>query len=157
MPRNISRPGIFIRRTFRSGSISRSGFGVCALRETPRDQSVAFLVFFQDQGLEIVSSSPERLIRKKGTLCETRPIAGTCKAYGSGRRLREWRQKLLQNPKERAEHLMLVDLERNDLGRVCDYRSVKVKEFMTLEKYSHVTHIVSKITGRLRKGKDGSI
>lgn len=113
-----------------------------------------FSSFFKIRGLQIVSSSPERLIKKRENVCETRPIAGTCPAYGPEKRLREWRQKLLQNAKERAEHLMLVDLERNDLGRVCDYRSVKVAEFMALEKYSHVVHIVSKVTGRLRKGKD---
>lgn len=103
---------------------------------------------------EIVSSSPERLIRKKGRLCETRPIAGTCPARGALKRFAEWRKNLLRNEKEKAEHLMLVDLERNDLGRVSDYRSVKVREFMTLERYSHVVHIVSKITGRLKKNKD---
>ena len=112
-----------------------------------------FSCFLKAGDIEIVSSSPERLIRKKGSTCETRPIAGTCPAHGSTRRLAEWRKNLLQNEKEKAEHLMLVDLERNDLGRVCDYRSVKVKEFMTLEKYSHVVHIVSRITGRLKKGK----
>ncbi|MFA5159445.1 MAG: anthranilate synthase component I family protein [Candidatus Omnitrophota bacterium] len=113
-----------------------------------------FSCFLKTRDLEIVSSSPERLIRKKGRICETRPIAGTCPARGSSGRFAEWRKNLLQNEKEKAEHLMLVDLERNDLGRVCDYRSVKVKEFMTLEKYSHVVHIVSRITGKLKKGKD---
>lgn len=113
-----------------------------------------FSCFLKAGDLEIVSSSPERLIRKKGRVCETRPIAGTCPARGPSRRLAEWRKNLLQNEKEKAEHLMLVDLERNDLGRVCNYRSVKVEEFMTLEKYSHVVHIVSKITGHLKKGKD---
>ncbi len=113
-----------------------------------------FSCFLRARDLEIVSSSPERLVRKKGRVCETRPIAGTCPARGSLRRMGEWRKNLLRNEKEKAEHLMLVDLERNDLGRVCDYRSVKVREFMTLEKYSHVVHIVSKITGRLKKGKD---
>ena len=113
-----------------------------------------FSCFLKAGDLEIVSASPERLIRKKGRVCETRPIAGTCPAGGSVERFTEWRKKLLHNEKEKAEHLMLVDLERNDLGRVCDYRSVKVREFMTLEKYSHVVHIVSRITGQLQKGKD---
>jgi para-aminobenzoate synthetase component I len=113
-----------------------------------------FSCFLKTGDLEIVSSSPERLIRKKGRLCETRPIAGTCPAHGPVRQVAAWRKNLLQNEKEKAEHLMLVDLERNDLGRVCDYRSVKVKEFMMLEKYSHVVHIVSGITGKLKKGKD---
>ncbi len=113
-----------------------------------------FSCFLKAGDLEVVSASPERLIRKKGRLCETRPIAGTCPAKGSRRQLRAWRKKLLANDKERAEHLMLVDLERNDLGRVCDYRSVKVEEFMTLERYSHVVHLVSKVTGKLQPGKD---
>lgn len=113
-----------------------------------------FSCFLKAGGLEIVSSSPERLIRKKGSLCETRPIAGTCPARGASKRVVEWRKNLLQNEKEKAEHLMLVDLERNDLGRVSGYRSVKVKEFMTLERYSHVVHIVSKVTGKLKKNKD---
>ncbi len=113
-----------------------------------------FSCFLKAGDLEIVSSSPERLIRKKGRFCETRPIAGTCPARGAAKRLGAWRKNLLQNEKEKAEHLMLVDLERNDLGRVCDYRSVKVREFMTLEKYSHVVHIVSRITGKLKKDKD---
>ncbi len=113
-----------------------------------------FACFLKAGDLEVVSSSPERLIQKKGRLCETRPIAGTCPARGSSGQLSEWRERLLQNEKEKAEHLMLVDLERNDLGRVCDYRSVKVEELMTIEKYSHVAHIVSRITGRLQKNKD---
>ncbi|MFH1208442.1 MAG: anthranilate synthase component I family protein [Candidatus Omnitrophota bacterium] len=113
-----------------------------------------FSCFLKTRDLEIVSSSPERLIRKKGRMCETRPIAGTCPVHGTSKRLAEWRKNLLQNEKEKAEHLMLVDLERNDLGRVCGYRSVKVEAFMTLEKYSHVVHIVSRITGKLKKDKD---
>lgn len=113
-----------------------------------------FSCFLKTGDLEIVSSSPERLVRKRGRYCETRPIAGTCPVRGIAKELATWRKKLLQNEKERAEHLMLVDLERNDLGRVCDYRSVKVREFMMLEKYSHVVHIVSKITGKLKMGKD---
>lgn len=113
-----------------------------------------FSCFLKTEDLEIVSSSPERLIRKKGHFCETRPIAGTCPTRGFVKKFGEWRKNLLQNEKEKAEHLMLVDLERNDLGRVCGYRSVKVEEFMVLERYSHVVHIVSKVSGKLQKGKD---
>src|SRR5207248_94879 len=109
--------------------------------------------FLKIKDLQIVSSSPERLIAKRGRLCETRPIAGT-RPRGDSRRDRQISAELLANEKERAEHIMLVDLERNDLGRVCDYRSIKVKEMMTTEKYSHVIHIVSKIVGRLSRGKD---
>lgn len=111
-----------------------------------------FSSFLKIKDLCIVSSSPERLILKKGSFCETRPIAGTRpRKKGMEKKLAK---ELLANEKERAEHIMLVDLERNDLGRVCDYRSVKVEEFMKIERYSHVIHIVSKVTGRLSKGKD---
>lgn len=114
-----------------------------------------FSSFIKIHGLEVASSSPERLVQKRGRLCETRPIAGTCPKSLNEKTLKAWREKLLGSSKERAEHLMLVDLERNDLGRVCEFRSVKVKEFMTLEKYSHVVHLVSSIAGKLRKEKDG--
>ncbi len=113
-----------------------------------------FASFLKIGGLEIISSSPERLVRKSGRLCETRPIAGTRPRRRAGQSERELARELLHNEKERAEHLMLVDLERNDLGRVCDYRSVRVREFMKIEKYSHVIHLVSKITGRIQQGKD---
>lgn len=116
-----------------------------------------FSSFFKIHGLQIASSSPERLIQKRGRYCETRPIAGTCPRNERGaagkNKLNEWRRKLLGSSKEKAEHLMLVDLERNDLGRVCDFKTVKVEEFMTIEKYSHVVHLVSSVTGRLRKNK----
>lgn len=107
-----------------------------------------FASFFRIGDTEIISSSPERLVSLKGEHCETRPIAGT---RPRGLRMEK---ELKANAKERAEHIMLVDLERNDLGRVCDYRSVKVEELMKIEKYSHVIHLVSKVTGKLQKGKD---
>lgn len=100
----------------------------------------------------LVSSSPERLISLRGRRAETRPIAGT---RPRGRTPDEDRRlifELLGNEKERAEHLMLVDLERNDLGRVCDYGSVRVTDFMATEQYSHVSHIVSNVSGILRHG-----
>lgn len=108
-----------------------------------------FASFFRAGDLSIISSSPERLVSKKGNICETRPIAGT-RPRRTG-----IEKELLASGKERAEHVMLVDLERNDLGRVCDYKSVRVKEMMGIEKYSHVIHIVSAITGKLSRGKDG--
>lgn len=115
-----------------------------------------FSSFLKIRDLEIASSSPERLVQKHGSYCETRPIAGTCRREaGKGKqetkKIKEWHKKLLGSGKERAEHLMLVDLERNDLGRVCDFKSVKVKEFMALEKYSHVVHLVSSVEGHLRR------
>jgi anthranilate synthase component 1 len=98
----------------------------------------------------VVSSSPERLVDVRGAAVTTRPIAGTRARLGGdddGERLRE----LIGHPKERAEHVMLIDLERNDLGRVCVPGSVDVDEFMTLESYAHVHHIVSNVHGTLRQ------
>ena len=97
----------------------------------------------------IVSSSPERLVSVRGDVVETRPIAGTRPRFDGdddAARIRE----LVGHPKERAEHVMLIDLERNDLGRICTPGSVEVDELMTVESYSHVHHIVSNVRGRLR-------
>lgn len=113
-----------------------------------------FASFLNLGELKIISSSPERLVMKKGNRCETRPIAGTRSRPKDPLKAAALEKELRKNAKERAEHIMLVDLERNDLGRVCDYRSVKVRELMAVEKYSHVMHLVSKITGRLARGKD---
>jgi len=102
----------------------------------------------------IASSSPERLVRVQDGTIDTRPIAGTRpRGQDSGEDDR-MRAALLLNEKERAEHIMLIDLERNDLGRVCDYGSVSVDELMITEDYSHVMHIVSNVRGRLASGKD---
>lgn len=105
------------------------------------------LVHFDD--VTLISSSPERLVRLRSRWADTRPIAGTrprgLNACDDQRLIGE----LLANEKERAEHLMLVDLERNDLGRVCRFGSVQVDEFMAIEQYSHVTHIVSHVSGVL--------
>ncbi|MCP8971161.1 anthranilate synthase component I family protein [Ectobacillus ponti] len=98
---------------------------------------------------QIVSGSPELLIKKQGTAVSTRPIAGT---RSRGKDLEEdeaLARELIENEKERAEHVMLVDLERNDLGRVCRYGTVEVDEFMVIERYSHVMHIVSNVRGEL--------
>lgn len=103
-------------------------------------------------GLSIVSSSPERLLRVRRGVAETRPIAGTRPKGASAVETARLRRELILNEKERAEHLMLVDLERNDLGRVCRYGSVKVDDLMAMEEYSHVIHIVSNVRGRLREG-----
>ncbi len=98
----------------------------------------------------ILSSSPERLVKVSGERVETRPIAGT-RPRGSGITLdRQLSEVLMSHPKERAEHIMLIDLERNDLGRICRAGSVKVNELMVLESYSHVHHIVSNVRGRLQ-------
>ena len=100
----------------------------------------------------LLSSSPERLVRFADQLVETRPIAGTRPRQDGIDADEALRRELLANPKERAEHVMLIDLERNDLGRVCEAGSVTVDQFMTLESYAHVHHIVSNVRGRPRAG-----
>lgn len=102
----------------------------------------------------ISSSSPERLVKVNGNIVETRPIAGTRPRGKDDEGDRLMRDDLLLNEKERAEHLMLIDLERNDLGKISDYSTVKVDELMITEYYSHVIHIVSNVTGKIIKGKD---
>ncbi|MBI3607190.1 MAG: anthranilate synthase component I family protein [Nitrospirae bacterium] len=104
---------------------------------------------------QVVGSSPERLVRLSGREADTRPIAGTRPRGRTAVEDTSLTTELLLNAKERAEHVMLVDLERNDLGRVCNYGSVKVDEFMVTERYSHVIHIVSNVRGRLRDGATG--
>ena len=109
-----------------------------------------FAAYADFGGFQILSGSPERLLRVQGRRVETRPIAGTRPKGRTAVETARLRQELILNEKERAEHLMLVDLERNDLGRVCRYGSVRVDEFMVLEEYSHVIHIVSNVRGVLR-------
>jgi anthranilate/para-aminobenzoate synthase component I len=99
----------------------------------------------------IVSNSPERLVRLSDGYADMRPIAGTRPRGKDPQDDRRLAEELLSCPKERAEHLMLVDLARNDLGRVCVYGSVRVHELMTVERYSHVMHLVSHVVGRLRE------
>ncbi|GAB4246109.1 MAG: aminodeoxychorismate synthase component I [Thermoleophilia bacterium] len=113
-----------------------------------------FAGYLRLSGYELLSSSPERLVRLRGRVADTRPIAGTRRR---GRDFTEdglLAEDLNLDPKERAEHIMLVDLERNDLGRVCEYGSVHVDELMVNERYSHVIHIVSNVTGTLRRDRD---
>jgi anthranilate synthase component I len=98
----------------------------------------------------IVSSSPERLVAVRDGRVDTRPIAGTRPRHNAAPLTDAELAEFLGNPKERAEHVMLIDLERNDLGRICEGGSVVVSEFMAIESYSHVHHIVSNVIGRLR-------
>ncbi len=109
-----------------------------------------YMYFLKCDGFEIVGASPEMMVRVEDGLVQTRPIAGTLPRGKTDVEDREFEQKLLADPKERAEHVMLVDLGRNDLGRVCEYHTVKVTELMIVERYSHVMHIVSHVTGQLR-------
>lgn len=111
-----------------------------------------FAGLLQWQGSALLSSSPERLVRRQGVRVETRPIAGTHPRLENAANDREQAARLLRHPKERAEHVMLLDLERNDLGRICVPGSVNVSEFMTIETYAHVHHIVSNVQGHLRTG-----
>ncbi|HET8956081.1 MAG TPA: anthranilate synthase component I [Solirubrobacterales bacterium] len=101
---------------------------------------------------QIAGASPEPLVKVSGNRVEARPIAGTSPRGRSEDEDRRLAEKLINDPKERAEHVMLVDLGRNDLGRVCEYGSVKVDELMVVETYSHVLHIVSQVSGRLKEG-----
>ncbi|MGD8547625.1 MAG: aminodeoxychorismate synthase component I [Thiohalophilus sp.] len=101
-------------------------------------------------GFSIISSSPERLIRIRDGIIETRPIAGTRPRGNVGEGDDAKKRELIGHPKERAEHIMLIDLERNDLGRVCKPGTVRVDELMVLESYAHVHHIVSNVRGELR-------
>jgi anthranilate synthase component 1 len=110
-------------------------------------------MYFLDFGdFEIAGASPEPLITVAGRRVSTRPIAGTRPRGGNADEDRRIAEELLADPKERAEHVMLVDLGRNDLGRVCSYGSVEVESFMAVENYSHVMHIVSSVSGELRDG-----
>jgi len=104
------------------------------------------------RGAAIISSSPERLLRVKDGVASTRPIAGTRPRASDRDDDDRLSDELFANPKERAEHIMLIDLERNDLGRVCEAGTVEVDEMMALESYAHVHHIVSNVRGRLRDG-----
>ena len=111
-----------------------------------------FFLRFED-GLDVVGSSPEALVKVTDGQVMVHPIAGTRKRSNSPEVDEKVAQELLADPKERAEHLMLVDLGRNDLGRVCAPGSVEVVEFMNIERFSHVMHIVSTVTGTLAQDK----
>ncbi len=113
--------------------------------------SFAALVSFQHGA--IISSSPERLVSMRKAVIETRPIAGTRPRSADSHKDRILAEELLAHPKEQAEHIMLIDLERNDLGRVCIPGSIHVNELMGLESWQHVHHIVSNIQGRCRHDK----
>jgi len=121
-----------------------------ALHARLREHNPApFAGLFAGSGWAVASASPERLVAVRGDVVETRPIAGTRPRLAGdddAARIHE----LVGHPKERAEHVMLVDLERNDLGRVCVAGSVEVDELMAVESYAHVHHIVSNVRGRLR-------
>jgi anthranilate synthase component 1 len=113
-----------------------------------------YMFFLKDGTSAIAGASPEMLVRVEGRRAEMRPIAGTRPRGATAEEDARLAEELAADPKERAEHLMLVDLGRNDLGRVCRFDSVSVPEFMKVERYSHVSHLVSSVTGELAEGKD---
>ncbi|MBI3323027.1 MAG: anthranilate synthase component I [Candidatus Omnitrophica bacterium] len=111
-------------------------------------------MFYLNLGaFSLVGSSPEILVRCEDGVVEVRPIAGTRRRGKTPAADAQIEEGLRRDPKERAEHLMLADLGRNDVGRVCEYGSVRVENLMAVERYSHVMHLVSDVSGKLRKGK----
>jgi anthranilate synthase component 1 len=106
------------------------------------------------EGLRLIGSSPEMLVRLEGGLAEVRPLAGTRRRGSTSQEDETLARELLADPKERAEHIMLVDLGRNDLGRVCQHGSVHVPLMMGVERYSHVMHMVSRVVGKLDASHD---
>lgn len=118
-------------------------------RALKQSNPAPFSALAQFDTFSIISSSPERLFNVDGNKIQTRPIAGTC-PRGQGEDDKHLKLQLIKHPKEQAEHLMLLDLQRNDLGKVCQYGSIHVNEAMTLETYPFVHHIVSNIQGTLK-------
>jgi anthranilate synthase component 1 len=141
-----------------SGRTSAYPFAIYrALRRLNPSPYMVFLRFPGGLGtppLHVIAASPEMHVRLEGGMAEVRPIAGTRPRGASPAEDTALADELLADEKERAEHVMLVDLGRNDLGRVCEYGSVHVEEMMLVERYSHVMHIVSDVRGRLGTGRD---
>lgn len=122
-------------------------------RQLRRLNPSPYMGYLHTPDFQLVSGSPELLAKLKGSEVSTRPIAGTRSRGRTNEEDLRLASELINNEKERAEHVMLVDLERNDLGRVCKYGTVEVNEFMVIEKYSHVMHIVSNVRGELSDGE----
>ncbi|HEX4988606.1 MAG TPA: anthranilate synthase component I family protein [Candidatus Binatia bacterium] len=112
-----------------------------------------YMFYLELEDLRVIGSSPETMVRLTGDTIELRPIAGTRRRGATPDEERELEADLLADPKERAEHIMLVDLGRNDVGRVAEIGSVEVNELMAIERYSHVIHIVSNVRGKLAAEK----
>ena len=110
-----------------------------------------YMYYLKLEEFDIVGASPEMMVRVEDGIVQTVPIAGTRPRGTTAEEDQELEQQLLSDPKERAEHVMLVDLGRNDLGRVCEYHTVEVTDLMIVERFSHVMHIVSHVIGRLRE------
>ncbi len=135
-----------------SGALPAAPFDIYRALRTINPSPYMFFLRFGET--LVIGASPEVLVRKEGEQVEVRPIAGTRPRGATAAEDRRLEEELLADPKERAEHIMLVDLGRNDLGRVCRTGSVEVSELMVIERYSHVMHIVSNVRGRLEEGRD---
>ena len=132
---------------------ARRGISPAAIYRRLREVNPSpFAVLLRHRDFAVMSASPERLLSIRGNRVSTRPIAGTRPRGATAASDAALIESLLKNDKERAEHVMLIDLERNDLGRVCEGGSVRVDEYMNVETYAHVHHIVSNVSGRLRAG-----
>ncbi|MFD7920352.1 anthranilate synthase component I [Streptomyces sp. NPDC059740] len=129
-----------------------SALDVYRVLRTTNPSPYMYLFRFED-GVDVVGSSPEALVKAENGEALLHPIAGTRPRGATPQADQALAEELLGDPKERAEHLMLVDLGRNDLGRVCEPGSVEVVDFMSIERYSHVMHIVSTVTGRIAPGR----
>ncbi len=135
-----------------SGALSADPFDIYRVMRTLNPSPYMFFLRLDDT--VIVGASPEVMVRKEGNLVELRPIAGTRPRGATPESDAQLAEELLADPKERAEHVMLVDLGRNDLGRVCKTGTVNVTELMVIERYSHVMHIVSNVQGELEGKRD---
>jgi len=132
----------------------RHGIADASLYQRLRQSNPApFAALCRLDGATMISSSPERLVSVRGDIVETRPIAGTVSRLEQRHDGASLEQRLRRHPKERAEHIMLIDLERNDLGRVCCPGSIQVTELLALESYAFVHHLVSNVRGKLRQGQ----
>ncbi|MFN3966768.1 MAG: anthranilate synthase component I [Endomicrobiia bacterium] len=113
-----------------------------------------YMYYLNINGFQLIGSSPEILVRLEGKNAETRPIAGTRPRGKTEQEEKQYEKELLASPKEKAEHIMLVDLGRNDIGKVCKFSTVRVPELMNIERYSHVIHLVSSVIGELKNNSD---
>jgi anthranilate synthase component 1 len=147
---NLSRPWEVVLEPLAPGAAARSACVAALYERLCAANPAPFAALAQWRSVAILSSSPERLVRVQGRHIDTRPIAGTRPRSRRPDAERREMSELAAHPKERAEHIMLIDLERNDLGRVCEAGTVQVDELMTIESYQHVHHIVSNVSGRLR-------
>jgi anthranilate synthase component 1 len=135
-----------------SVKVSGDPFRIYRILRTLNPSPYMYYLKFND--MKLIGSSPETMVRLEDRVANIRPIAGTKRRGLTDAEDAQLEKELLADEKEKAEHIMLVDLGRNDLGRVCKFNSVRINELMAVEKYSHVMHIVSDITGEMETGKD---